>query len=78
MDFTGKTAVATGAASGMGLLFAQNFAALGGNVVMCDVNEAAQQEEAAKSSYRRGGLAPRCRLVTSWGWRRSQGLRCTS
>jgi hypothetical protein len=32
---------------------------------------------AAKSSYRRGGLAPRCRLVTSWGWRRSQGLGCS-
>ena len=30
-----------------------------------------------KSSYRRGGLAPRCRLVTSWGWRRSQGLGCS-
>ena len=39
MDFKNKTAVATGAASGMGLLFSQNFAALGGNVVMCDVNE---------------------------------------
>ena len=39
MDFTGKTAISTGAASGMGLLFAQNFAHLGGNVVMCDVNE---------------------------------------
>ena len=39
MDFTGKTAISTGAASGMGLLFAQNFADLGGNVVMCDVNE---------------------------------------
>ena len=39
MDFTGKTAISTGAASGMGLLFAQNFAELGGNVVMCDVNE---------------------------------------
>lgn len=39
MNFADKTAVATGAASGMGLLFAQNFAALGGNVVMCDVNE---------------------------------------
>ena len=38
MDFTGKTAISTGAASGMGLLFAQNFAELGGNVVMCDVN----------------------------------------
>ena len=31
MDFTGKTAISTGAASGMGLLFAQNFAELGGN-----------------------------------------------
>lgn len=30
-----------------------------------------------KSSYRRGGLAPRCRLITSWGWRRSQGLGCS-
>lgn len=39
MNFTGKTAVVTGAASGMGLLFAQNFSALGGNVVLCDVNE---------------------------------------
>ncbi len=48
MDFTGKTAISTGAASGMGLLFAQNFAALGGNVVMCDVNKAVLQEEASK------------------------------
>ena len=30
-----------------------------------------------KSSHRRGGLAPRCRLVASWGWRRSQGLGCS-
>ena len=43
MDFTGKTAIATGAASGMGLLFCQNFARLGGNVVLCDINEAALQ-----------------------------------
>ena len=38
MEFNGKVAISTGAASGMGLLFAENFAALGGNVVMCDVN----------------------------------------
>lgn len=38
MDFSGKTAISTGAASGMGLLFAQCFAELGGNIVMCDVN----------------------------------------
>src|SRR5487761_1907731 len=30
-----------------------------------------------KSSYRRQGLAPRCRLVASWGWGRSQGLGCS-
>lgn len=41
MNFTGKTAISTGAASGMGLLFAQCFADLGGNIVMCDVNEEA-------------------------------------
>src|SRR6201999_3481487 len=27
-----------------------------------------------KSPYRRDGLAPRCRLVASWGWRRAPGL----
>src|SRR6266705_4232118 len=30
-----------------------------------------------KSSYRRGSLAPRCRLITSWGWSRSQGYGCS-
>ncbi len=39
MDFSGKTAISTGAASGMGLLFSQNIASSGGNVVMCDVNK---------------------------------------
>lgn len=39
MNFENKVAISTGAASGMGLLFAQNWAELGGNVVMCDVNE---------------------------------------
>jgi len=57
MDFTGKTAISTGAASGMGLLFARNFAALGGNVVMCDVNDAVLQEEAAKINAAGGGKA---------------------
>ena len=47
MDFTNKTAISTGAASGMGLLFSENFAALGGNVVMCDVNEAVLAEKVA-------------------------------
>ena len=30
-----------------------------------------------KSPYRRGGLAPRCRLVASWRWRSFQGLGCS-
>ncbi len=30
-----------------------------------------------KSPYRRGCLAPRCRLVASWGWSRSQGSGCS-
>ena len=30
-----------------------------------------------KSPYRRRRLAPRCRLIASWGCRRSQGLGCS-
>ena len=29
-----------------------------------------------KSPHRRGGLAPRCRLIASWSWIRFQGLGC--
>ena len=36
-EFSGKTAVITGAASGMGLAFAERFAAEGMNVVMADI-----------------------------------------
>lgn len=39
MDFTGKCALVTGAASGMGLEFCKSFTALGGSVVMVDINE---------------------------------------
>ena len=57
MNFTGKVAVSTGAASGMGLLFAENFAALGGNVVLCDVNEAVLTEKVAAINERGAGKA---------------------
>ena len=60
MDFTGKTAISTGAASGMGLLFAQNFAELGGNVVLCDVNEAVLTEKVAEINARGKGSAVGC------------------
>ncbi len=57
MNFTGKTAISTGAASGMGLLFAQEFARLGGNVVMCDVNETVLNEKVAEINAKDGGKA---------------------
>ncbi len=57
MDFTGKVAVSTGAASGMGLLFSQCFADLGGNVVMCDVNREVLDEKAKEINAKGKGKA---------------------
>lgn len=57
MDFKDKTAISTGAASGMGLLFAQNFASLGGNVVLCDVNEEVLNEKVAEINSKSYGKA---------------------
>ena len=57
MNFSGKTAISTGAASGMGLLFAQNFADLGGNVVMCDVNENVLAEKVEEINQKNKGKA---------------------
>ena len=60
MNFTGKIAISTGAASGMGLLFAQNWAELGGNVLMCDVNEAVLAEKIAEINSKGKGKALAC------------------
>ena len=57
MDFTNKTAISTGAASGMGLLFSENFASLGGNVVMADVNEESLREKVAAINAKGCGRA---------------------
>ena len=57
MVFKGKTAMASGAASGMGLLFSQNFAALAGNVVMCDVNEKVLNEKVNEINLKEQGKA---------------------
>ena len=57
MNFQGKTAVSTGAASGMGLLFAQNFTSLGGNAVLCDVNEEVLKEKVAEINAKGQGKA---------------------
>ena len=48
IQFNGKVAVITGAASGMGLYSAKEFVRLGAKVVMCDVNEVALAEAAAE------------------------------
>ena len=57
MNFRNTVAISTGAASGMGLLFAENFAALGGNVVLCDVNEQVLTEKVAAINTKGGGRA---------------------
>ena len=57
MRFQGQAAISTGAASGMGLLFAQCFAAEGGNVLMCDVNEAVLTEKVAEINAKGVGRA---------------------
>ena len=57
MDFTGKVAISTGAASGMGLLFARNFASLGGKVVLCDVNENVLNEKVDEINSKEKGKA---------------------
>ena len=57
MNMHGKTAISTGAASGMGLLFAQNFAELGGNVVLCDINEAVLNEKVEEINKKGKGKA---------------------
>ena len=45
MNFENKVAISTGAASGMGLLFAQEWVRLGGMAVLCDVNEVVLKEK---------------------------------
>ena len=55
--FKGKTAISTGAASGMGLVFAQTFAKEGGNVVMCDINREVLEQKAAEINNGDGGRA---------------------
>ena len=57
LEFKGKACIVTGAASGMGLLFAESFAALGGNVVMCDVNEKAVMERSSAINSKEQGRA---------------------
>ena len=57
MEFKNQVAISTGAASGMGLCFSQNWTELGGHVVMCDVNEEALTEKVNKINAKGFGKA---------------------
>ena len=57
MQFQNKTAISTGAASGMGLCLAQNWAAEGGNVLMCDINMEVLNEKVAEINAKGVGRA---------------------
>ena len=57
MDFLNKIAVVSGAASGMGFLFSETFASLGGNVVMCDVNRETLDEKVKEINAKGKGRA---------------------
>ena len=54
MEFKDQVAIVTGAASGMGLLMSQEWARLGGKVVMADVNAQALQASAAELNEKYG------------------------
>ncbi len=56
MEFQNKTVLINGGASGMGLLSAQRFAALGANVVIADANFTAASD-AAQAIQADGGIA---------------------
>lgn len=55
-DLEGKTAVITGAASGMGFAFAETFAGVGMNVVLADVEEDALKTATAELEAKGGSV----------------------
>jgi 3-oxoacyl-[acyl-carrier protein] reductase len=63
VDFTGKTAVITGSARGIGRTIAGAFASRGGNVVICDVNEEAVK--AVASEFGERGLGVRADVTVA-------------
>ena len=60
MTFHNQVAVVTGAASGMGLLLSENWAALGGRVVMTDVNDTVLTEKVTAINAEHEGAAIGC------------------
>ena len=77
-NLTGKTALVTGAASGIGKATALAFAERGANLVICDVNESGLE----KSSRRFAPVGERCSrgrwtLPIEIKWQRSRAS-CTA
>ena len=56
MDFTGKVAIITGSARGIGLAIARRFAENGASVVLCDISEDQVRESAAQMPGKAIGL----------------------
>ena len=59
-EYRGRTAVITGAASGMGLCASQKLCAAGATVVMCDINAEALEKCAAEINAKGPGVAWPC------------------
>lgn len=57
MNFENKVAISTGAASGMGLLFAQEWVRLGGSAVLCDINQEVLEQKVAELNKQYAGKA---------------------
>ncbi len=62
MNFKNKTALVSGAASGMGLMFCEEFVKLGGNAVLCDIDPEAVKRctDAINSEFPGRALAAVC------------------
>ena len=59
-EFRGRTAVVTGAASGMGFKTSERLCAAGANVVLCDVNAVALEERVRAINAHGAGCAVAC------------------
>ena len=58
MELDGRTAVVTGAASGIGLALTERFLAEGMSVVMADIEQPALEREAARIADAGGAVTP--------------------
>ena len=62
-DLTGKSAIVTGAGSGIGAAIAALFARQGGRIVILDVNDSAEATAAAIVSAGGDAIARRCNIA---------------